>query len=499
MTTAIESVLADRRLAYLRGGIIGKETTISTPFGQKRRRYFDYIASGLPFDAIEGVLQDRIYPHMANTHTESNFSGRQMTFHVEGAYQEVADSLKANDKDVVIFVGAGSTAAINRLILAMGLRVPEQAKVLCDCAATIPEDQRPLIFRSMMEHHSNDISWRETIGRTRFIGFDKAGRIDWRDLDRQLNDGSLDQCPLKLGTFSAASNVTGIMNDVDALAQVMHAHGGYAFFDYAAAAPYAAIDMHPGDDETRRKDAVFISTHKFIGGPQTPGLLAANKALFTSSVPVEPGGGTVLYTSPWDHRYLGDVKIREGSGTPPIIQIIRTGLVFQLKRYVGEELLMAAEKELTARALERLTQNPAIRLLGDEHTERLGVFSIILHGSELHHNLAVRLLNDRFGIQVRAGCMCAGTYGHALLGIEEEQSMEIRCELDSGNLKAKPGWVRISISPATSPEDLDYLLDAIDQICDDWQEYRDRYVQDDQGEFHWAGDDFNEQFEPLTL
>ncbi len=495
----ISSALSDPRLTYFRENIMGTDTVIETPFGTKQRLYFDYIASGLPFEPIENAIREHIYPHMANTHTESNFSGRHMTFQVEKAYEEVNRSLGATDDDVIVFVGAGSTAAINRLILAMGIRVPEQAKGFCDCAVKVMEERRPIIFRSMMEHHSNDISWRESIAETRFVDFDKVGRIDWRDLERQLKDPSMTERPLIVGTFSAASNVTGILNDSDALAKVMHEFGGYALFDYAAAAPYVNIDMHPGGDEQKRKDAVFISTHKFVGGPQTPGLLAANKDLFTSSVPVEPGGGTVLYTSPWDHRYLGDVRTREGSGTPPIIQIIRTGLVFQLKNHVGEETLMAAERELTARAKKRISANPAIRILGDLTVDRLGVFSLIFHGGKLHHNLAVRLLNDRFGIQVRAGCMCAGTYGHALLGIEEEQSQEIRCELDSGNLRAKPGWVRVSISPATSSEELDLLLDAIDQVADDWESYADRYVQDDQGEFHWKGEDFIESFEPLKL
>ncbi len=493
------SVLDDPRLVYLRNGMMGRDSEIETPFGPRRRLYFDYIASGLPFEPIEKVISERILPQMANTHTESNSSGRQITFHVENAYRSISRAVGATDDDVLIFVGAGATAAINRLILALGLRVPEQAAKLCDFKGRVPPEKRPVIFRSMMEHHSNDISWRETIGETRFVGFDKSGQIDWRDLERQLNEPDVRDRPLKIGTFSAGSNVTGILTEVDTLAETMHAGGGYALFDYAAAAPYVNIDMHPGGNEARRKDALFISTHKFAGGPQTPGILVANKGLFTSSVPVEPGGGTVLYTSQWDHRYLSDIQIREGGGTPPIIQIIRAGLVFQLKDRIGEDLLMAAEHELVAIAKERILANPALTLLGNPELERLGVFSIIFHGGRLHYNLAVRLLNDRFGIQVRAGCMCAGTYGHELLGIEQEMSETIRCALDGGELRAKPGWVRISLSPATSREDLDTLLDAVDQIAGDWEQHADNYSQDEAGEYHWAGDDFSEVFEPLSL
>ncbi len=493
------TVLDDPRLVWLRENVVGRETWIDTPFGRRRRVYFDYVAAGPAFGPIEDLISGQVLPHMANTHTESNSSGRRMTHLVDGAYRDITTALNARDDDVLVFTGAGSTAAINRLILAMGLRVPSQIAEVCGCAEKIPIECRPIIFRSMMEHHSNDISWRETIGETRFVGFDKAGRIDWRDLERQLGLPEVCERSIVIGTFSAASNVTGILSDVDALARAMHAHGGVAFFDYAAAAPHLPIDLHPGGDDAARKDAVFVSTHKFVGGPQTPGLLAANRALFTSPIPVEPGGGTVLYTSPWNHRYLGDVKAREAGGTPPIVQIIRAGLVFRLKRWLGDDLLLAAEREVVRRVRERLLQNPALDLLGDHEAERLGVFSVVFHGGELHHNLAVRLLNDRFGIQVRAGCMCAGTYGHELLGIGRDESEVIRCALDRGELWTKPGWVRISTSPATCPEDLDLLLDAVDTIAADWREYADSYTQDDLGEFQWGGDDFRETFPELEL
>ena len=263
------TILDDPKLCYLRENLASRDTHIETPFGRKRRAYFDYIASGLPFAPIEDLIRERVLPHMANTHTESNTSGRQMTFFVERAYDSVTTAIGATGDDVLVFTGAGSTAAINRLVLALGLRVPEQIARVCGCETKLPVECRPIIFRSMMEHHSNDLAWRETVGEMRFVGFDKAGRIDWRDLERQLALPEVAARPQKLGTFSAASNVTGILNDVDALAEVMHAHGGYAFFDYAAAAPYVKIDMHPGGDPARRKDAIFLSTHKFLGGPQT--------------------------------------------------------------------------------------------------------------------------------------------------------------------------------------------------------------------------------------
>jgi selenocysteine lyase/cysteine desulfurase len=268
------------------------------------------------------------------------------------------------------------------------------------------------------------------------------------------------------------------LSDTDALARVMHAHDGLAFFDYAAAAPYVEVDVHPGGDPALRKDAVFVSMHKFLGGPQAPGLLVANRELFRGRVPVEPGGGTVLYTSPWEWRYLADLQHREEGGTPPIVQVIRAGLVLDLKERIGVPRIQALEEHFLRRAVEAWSGDPLIRILGDLAAPRIGILSLILDEGRLHHNLAVRLLDELYGIQVRGGCMCAGTYGHDLLGIGREQSESIRCRLDAGEALAKPGWVRVSFSPATSPADLEVLLEAIPYVAHHWREHVDRYVPD---------------------
>jgi len=493
------SVLNDPRLRYLRRSVSSTNAFVATPFGRKKLRYFDYTAAGPAFEPIEDVIRSEVLPYMANTHTEGNSTGHRMTWLVDRARRRIAESLGATQDDVVLFTGSGSTGAINHLIQAMGLRVPDQLSEFCGCRSRLPVEMRPMVFRSRMEHHSNDISWRESLADTRFVGFDVNGRIDWRDLRRQLGEPEVLERPVRIGTFSAASNVTGIINDCDALAETMHEAGGLAFFDYAAAAPYLPVDLHPGGDESKRKDAVFISTHKFIGGPQTPGILAANRALFTNRVPVTPGGGTVLYTSPWDHRYLGALELREEGGTPPIVQIIRAGLVFQLRGLIGPELIRRAEHEIVARARERLLSNPDVTVLGNTEVERLGMFSVIFCGGDLHHKLAVRLLSDLYGIQVRSGCMCSGTYGHDLLGISEDHSRVIRCALDEGDAWAKPGWVRISLSPATSHEDLEFLLDSVDELAARWRDYEHLYARDADGEFVWCGSDYQERFEEPKL
>lgn len=497
MTQALD-VRTDAVLSWVREGIIGRTAQIPTPGGLRRKRYFDQTASGLPFGPIEDLIRDEVLPFMANTHTEASYTGCYMTTLYREAHEKVRAALNAGADDAVVFTGSGATGAINKLIACMGLRIPDTLQSQFGCAAKIHNSSRPLVVRSRMEHHSNDLPWQESIGITEYVGYDKQGRIDWRELEAILTKPEHRDRAIKIGTFSAASNVTGILANPDDLARVMHAHGGFAFFDYAAAAPYVDIDMHPDPDDECRKDAVFISVHKFVGGPQTPGVLAANKALFMTDVPAEPGGGTVLYTSPWAYKYLEDLEHREEGGTPPIVQVIRAGLAFDLKAMIGTERIEAVEHHFVRRAINAWKDDDRIRILGDLDSPRIGIVSVILDGGRLHHNLAVRLLNDLYGIQVRGGCMCAGTYGHDLLGIGQEESEAIRCSLDEGDVAAKPGWVRCSFSPATSEGEFRVLLEAVPHIAREWKKYAKDYTMDpDTAEWHHQGD--GQRFQSLAL
>lgn len=479
----------DPVLVWARAGVIGRAAPIRTPQGVVPKRYFDQTASGLPFGPIEDLIRERVLPYMANTHTEASATGRFMTAQFQAAHDKVRAALNAGPDDVIVFTGSGATGAINKLIAVLGLRVPDVLARRYGWGRDLPEAERPLVVRSRMEHHSNDLPWRESIATSEFVGYDRQGRPDWRALDALLSQPEHRDRALKIGTFSAASNVTGILSEVDELARVMHDHGGYACFDYAAAGPYLPVDLHPDPEDRCRKDAVFISVHKFLGGPQTPGVLAANRALFLTRTPAEPGGGTVLYTSPWDVRYLDDLQHREEAGTPPIVQVIRAGLVFDLKARLGCERIGALEHHFVRRAMDAWRGHPKIRILGDLDAPRIGIVSVILDDGRLHHNLAVRLLNDRYGIQVRGGCMCAGTYGHDLLGIDEETSQGIRCLLDRGEIGAKPGWVRVSFGPSTSEEDFQLLLSAVPALAERWREWAEGYAMDNHtGEWHHPQD-----------
>jgi selenocysteine lyase/cysteine desulfurase len=458
-------------LERLRSGVVGFGATIPGPLGPRPLRYFDFIASGRFHRDVEDELAETVLPFMANTHTDSNYLGRYMTECYERAFGRIAAYVGASNDDVVIPVGSGSTGAINRLITVLGLRIPDQLEEKYCLRSRIPEADRPVIFRSLMEHHSNDIAWRETIGDLVYVEFDSDGRISAGDLDRKLTAHA--NRPWKIGSFSAASNVTGILNDVHGLARVLHRHGASAFFDFAAAGPYVDVDMHPAGDPDGGLDAVFFSVHKFLGGPRTPGLLVAGRKLFTNRVPAEPGGGTVLYTSPWDHRYLPSIELRETGGTPPIVQSIQAGLAFDLKAAIGAERIERIEQDYLGRALREWREREDLFILGNLGTRRLGVLSVIFR--DLHHNLAARLLSDLFGVQVRAGCMCAGPYGHLLLQIDEGSSKQIRHRLDEGHVGEKPGWVRISLAPTVSEEEFQALLEAVDHVARRGRGYLDDY------------------------
>ncbi len=473
-------------LAHLRRGVVGADARVRTPEGEKPLRYFDYVASGRFHSAIEDELAARVLPYMANTHTESSYTGLLMTRYYEGAFRRIGRYLNAGPDDVLIPVGSGSTGAVNRLITILGLRLPCQLEDRYRLSRHIPAAERPIIFRSHMEHHSNDITWRETVAETVYVDFDEQGRVSLDHLDRLLEKH--EARPLKIGTFSAASNVTGILNDTTAIARVLHAHGALAFFDYAASGPYVDIDLHPragapgnagsgSADEAAAKDAAFFSVHKFLGGPRTPGLLVANRKLFTNRVPAEPGGGTVLYTSPTDHVYLPDYFHRETGGTPPIVGSIQAGLAFDLKHAIGPERMLRVEQDYLKRALAAWTRDPDLEILGHLEAERLGVVSLIFRG--VHHNLAATLLNDYFGIQVRGGCMCAGPYGHELLHIDDRVSQTIRRQLVAGHIGVKPGWVRICFSPVTGEDEFQALLEGVDFVARKGRDYRDRYTLDD--------------------
>jgi selenocysteine lyase/cysteine desulfurase len=466
---------SDELIELIGANVIGDDEAFVGPFGLRRLTYADYTASGRSLGFIEEYIRDQVMPRYANTHTESSGTGRQTTRFREDAREIIRDAVGATrGEHAVIFCGSGSTAAVDKLIGILNLRIPADLDQRYHLSDHIPREERPVVFIGPYEHHSNELPWRESIADLITIREDRDGHIDLDQLEEELQRYA--DRPLRIGSFSAASNVTGIKSNARTISVLMHRHDGLAFWDYGAAAPYVDLDMapgrpdpggDPGDAALDYKDAMFVSPHKFIGGPGTPGLLIVRRALLTNSVPAVPGGGTVAYVNAEDHQYLEDPEHREEGGTPAIIESIRAGLVFQLKGAVGAEAIRQREESFIDRALARWSEVPNLEILGDLESDRLSIVSFVVrYGSRyLHHNYVVALLNDLFGIQSRGGCSCAGPYGHRLLGIDIETSHEFEREITRGCEGIKPGWIRVNFNYFISDVVFDYILSAVELVA----------------------------------
>jgi selenocysteine lyase/cysteine desulfurase len=461
----------------IRANVIGDEEAVAGPFGVRRVTYADYTASGRSLAFIEDFIREAVLPLYGNTHTESSGTGLQTTRFREDARAIIGDAVGANAADhVVLFAGSGSTGAIDRLIDCLEIRLPADLDDRYRLRAQIPLADRPVVFIGPYEHHSNELPWRESLADLVVIPEDHDGRIDLARLQAALIEHA--DRPLKIGSFSAASNVTGVLSDVRAISVLLHRHGALSFWDFAAAAPYVSIEMGPfaaGEtDPLAYKDAIFVSPHKFIGGPGTPGVLVARRELFRNRVPSVPGGGTVAYVNPTEHRYLTAIEQREEGGTPAIVESIRAGLVFALKEAVGTDAIRVRESSFIRRAIERWSRHPNIEILGNPDLDRLSIVSFVVRYVEpdgtrryLHHNYVVALLNDLFGIQSRGGCSCAGPYGHRLLGIDLERSHEFEREIGRGCEGIKPGWVRVNFNYFISEPVFEFILAAVELVASD--------------------------------
>ncbi|RWR90658.1 putative cysteine desulfurase [Cinnamomum micranthum f. kanehirae] len=498
----------EEKCAWLRSQLVGNDVEFDTPFGKRHLTYADHTASGRCLHHIENYIVENVLPFYGNTHTHDSFVGHRTTNMVHEAAKYIKSSMGGGPEDAILFCGSGSTAAIKRLQEVMGIAIPSTMK--SRVVDSLKPKERWVVFVGPYEHHSNLLSWRQSLAEVVEICVDKDGLVDMDMLRQELGSPKYSGRPM-LGSFSACSNVTGIYTDTRALARLLHEHGAFACFDFATSGPYVRIDLRSG--ELEGYDAVFLSPHKLVGGPGTPGILLMSNALYYlgSNAPSTSAGGTVAFVNGFNEKdtlYYEDIEEREDAGTPAIVQKIRAALAFWVKEYMGYDLIDTQETLWIDRAFHRLLPNPNVHILGNTSVRRRPILSFLIQTTSLdptaeasekgafvwnerattkdkplHGRFVTKLLNDLFGIQARGGCACAGPYGHVLLGVNVQQSLAFRSAVQKGYSGLKPGWTRVSFSYYLSVTEFEFLLAAIEFVAVYGQRFLPLY------HFNWkAGD-----------
>ena len=476
-----------------KNNVIGNEAEFDTQFGKQKMIYADWIASGRLYQPIEEKMQKLFGPMIGNTHSEASQTGVTMTKSYHLAKEIVKKHVNANDNDAIIVSGAGMTRVVNKLQRILGLKLPDKntyfkRKTGVDFSKTEDlKNNKPIVFVTHVEHHSNHFSWVETIADVVILEPTDDLKVSAESLRTEI--AKYKDRKIKIGAFSGGSNVTGCIPPVHEFAKIMHANDGLCFIDFAASAPYIEIDMHPKDKDAYF-DAIFFSPHKFLGGPGSAAVLVFNKNLYQNSIPDNPGGGTVLWTNRWNEcSYHDDIEMREDGGTPAFTQTIRTAMAIKLKEKMGVKNIIAREKELLDIAFEEISKIETVHILAENIKDRLGV--ITMYSEKIHHNLIVKILNDKYGVQVRGGCSCAGPYGHYLFHIDKKISKLFTNKIENGDSSEKPGWIRISLHPTLSNDELYFIIKALKEIVENAELWTKDYYQDNSGEWFLKKSEFD--------
>ena len=454
----------EKYFQYFRENTIGSELYYQTHSGEKRMYYADWTASGRMYRPIEEKLLHQFGPFVANPHTETNVSGKMMTMAYNNAKKIIKEHVGANKNDILFLEGTGMTSVVRKIQRILGLCHLE--------LSPMEEKNRPVVFITHMEHHSNHTSWEETNAEVVIVPPNTEGDVCPIMLEQVIS--KYESRPLKIGSFTACSNVTGLITPYHQLAKVMHKHGGYCFVDFSASAPYVKINMHPKNN-LETLDGIFFSPHKFLGGVGTMGVGLLSNKLYNNNIPDRPGGGTVNWTNPWGEKsYVTNIEEREDGGTPGFLQTIKIALAIRLKEQMNIEKIARQDKKLLNILFKGLTENKDIIIFEKNKKERLPIVSFYV--KNIHHQLIVKLLNDIYGIQVRGGCSCAGTYGHYLLAIGKQQSNLLTSQIDNGNLMVKPGWVRVSLHPTMTEEEVRHIAACICDVVEKCNDYKKDYI-----------------------
>jgi selenocysteine lyase/cysteine desulfurase len=464
--------MLEKYFNQFRKNIVGIEQEFDSPYGPQKIIYADWTASGRLYHPIEDLLVNKIGPFVGNTHTGTTLTGKRMTEMYNYALKYIKKHVNADEKDVIISSNSGMTGVVNKFQRILGLKLHEkyQRKI------TFEPNEKPLVLVTHMEHHSNQTSWIETIADVHIIPSDSIGLVDLNGLKKLLM--RFQDRKTIIAAVTSYSNVTGVATPYHEIAEIMHENNGLCFVDFACSAPYININMHP-EEEKKKLDAIYFSPHKFLGGPGSTGILIFDSNLYHNKIPDCPGGGTVEWTNPWGgHKYVDDIEQREDGGTPAFLQTVKVALAIQLKNKLNVKLMLQREHEMLNTIWQKLEEIPNLHILAPGIKERLGVVSFYI--DDLHYNLAVQILNDRFGIQTRGGCSCAGTYGHYLLHVDINTSSSITDKISHGDLSQKPGWIRMSIHPTMTNSELHTILSAIEDLSVNHNKWKTDYVYNEQ-------------------
>ncbi|MFT4661131.1 MAG: selenocysteine lyase/cysteine desulfurase [Patiriisocius sp.] len=459
----------EKYFSQFRKHIIGLDQCFPTPYNDSQKViYADWTASGRCYGPIEDRLKEEIMPFVANTHTETSSTGLCMTYAYHKAQELIKKHVNASESDVMIACGSGMTGAVNKFQRILGFRIHERYKD----QITISEEDKPVVFVSHMEHHSNQTSWLETIACVEIIKPNEEGLVCLEHLDELLE--KYKHRKTKIAAITSCSNVTGIFTPFYEISKKMHEHGGLCFVDFACSGPYVNIDMHPQGEDHSYLDAIFFSPHKFLGGPGSSGILIFNSTLYDNTVPDNSGGGVVEWTNPWgEHKYVDDIEVREDGGTPAFLQTMRVALSIQLKDQMGVNNILKREEQQLAIIWEGMEGIPNLNILAGNQKHRLGIISFYI--DDLHYNAGVKLLNDRFGIQTRGGCSCAGTYGHYLLNVDQDESNQMTCAISEGDFSFRPGWIRMSVHPCMTDDEVRFIVKSIMELAENHVEWMEDY------------------------
>lgn len=473
---SIEKLIAS---GQLEDSVIGHDILVDGPFGSHPLVYADHAASGRALRQVEEFVFAKVLPFYANPHSRASFCGRRINALRAEARRRVAQACSADEGYEVIFTGAGATAGIQKLVHLLELSNPAQAG----------KTDAPLIVLGPYEHHSNLLPWRESGTET---------------IELPESEECCGPCPKALESvlkeahgrkvvcsFSAGSNVTGSLVEVERITRLAKNHGALVIWDYAGAGPYLPINMLPAKDAAI--DAVAVSPHKMLGGPGATGVLVVRRDAVAINRPTAAGGGTVRYVTSADHDFSLDLGTREEAGTPNTIGDIRAALAFEVKAALNRAGCSTVGRDHASRARMRWSEHPNLQMLGPNSPDRLPIIAFRMTGKDgqlIHHQLITQLLSDKYGIQARGGCACAGPYVHRLLSIDEDGAQILRRAVLAGDELAKPGFVRLSFSSCMAQNTADFIINAVSEVAGQIDELAKLYRHDAaEAVFEFCGDD----------